>query len=290
MSTILSIYSNLNLLHDSIVLFKTLHLPPTLAWKSIIRCYTSHGLFRQSLISFAKMISSGKYPDHNVFPSVLKSCASLIDLRLGESVHGCIIRLGVEFDLYTGLEHYAAMADLLGRAGRLQEAYEFISSMHVEPTGSVWLTLLAACRVHKKVELAEKVAEKLLSIDPENMGAYVLLSNIYSASKRWKDAAKLRTSMRVKGMKKTPACSWIEVKNRVHAFMAGDKSHPFYNKIEESLQILLEQMEKEGYVPNTNDVLHDVDEEHKRYLLCSHSERLAIGFGIIKHQLEQLFG
>ncbi|MCI00706.1 pentatricopeptide repeat-containing protein, partial [Trifolium medium] len=113
------------------------------------------------------------------------------------------------------------------------------------------------------------------------MGAYVLMSNIYSAARRWKDAARLRIRMRKKGLKKTPACSWIEVGNEVHTFMAGDKSHPYYDEINEALTVLLEQMEKEGYVLDTNQVLHDVDEEQKRDLLHNHSERLAIAFGII---------
>ncbi|KHN21622.1 Putative pentatricopeptide repeat-containing protein [Glycine soja] len=186
-----------------------------------------------------------------------------------------------DFGVAPGLEHYAAVADLLGRAGRLEEAYDFISNMGEEPTGSVWSTLLAACRAHKNIELAEKVVNKILLVDPGNMGAHVIMSNIYSAAQRWRDAAKLRVRMRKTGLKKTPACSWIEVGNKVHTFLAGDKSHPYYDKINEALNILLEQMEKEGYVLDTNEVLHDVDEEHKRDLLRTHSERLAIAFGII---------
>ncbi|KAJ0093510.1 hypothetical protein Patl1_25618 [Pistacia atlantica] len=101
-SKLLSIYTNLNLLHGSLDLFNTLHSPPPpLAWKSIIRCYTDNGLFVRSLLYFVKMMDSGVYPDHNVFPSVLKSCTLLVDFRFGESVHACIIRLGVDFDLYT---------------------------------------------------------------------------------------------------------------------------------------------------------------------------------------------
>ena len=46
--------------------------------------------------------ASGEYPDHNFFPSVLKSCTHLMHMRFGESVHGCVIRLGLDFDLYTG--------------------------------------------------------------------------------------------------------------------------------------------------------------------------------------------
>ncbi|KAF9605689.1 hypothetical protein IFM89_018032 [Coptis chinensis] len=82
-------------------------------------------------------------------------------------------------------------------------------------------------------------------------------------------------------MRKKPACSWIEVKGEVHAFVSGDKSHPDYDRIHKALEVLLEQMEREGYVPNTEDVLHDVEEEQKRNILCTNSEWLAIAFGII---------
>ncbi|KAI6694111.1 hypothetical protein NL676_021821 [Syzygium grande] len=107
------------------------------------------------------------------------------------------------------------------------------------------------------------------------------MSNIYSAAQRWKDAARWKLSMKERGFRKKPACSWIEVRNRVHAFLSGDTSHPYYNKINEALEVLLEQMEKDGYKPNTSEVLHDVEEEQKKQLLQHHSERLAIAFGII---------
>ncbi|KAL5063631.1 hypothetical protein RYX36_025368 [Vicia faba] len=79
-----------------------------------------------------------------------------------------------DFGIAPGLEHYAAVVGLLGRAGRLEEAYDFISNMGVQPTGSVWSTLLAACRAHKSVELAEKFVDRLLLIDPENIIASVM--------------------------------------------------------------------------------------------------------------------
>ncbi|KAJ0970452.1 hypothetical protein J5N97_023329 [Dioscorea zingiberensis] len=190
-----------------------------------------------------------------------------------------------DYGIVPCLEHYAAVADLLGRAGKLEEAYGFVSNMHIKPTASVWSTLLGACRVHKNAKLAEKVAEKIFALEPKNMGYHVLMSNIYSAAGRWREAANLRIMMKDKGMRKQPACSWIEVKSKVHAFVAHDKSHPYYDKIMETLEVLLEQMERAGYVPNTEDVLHDVEEEQKRDLLCGHSERLAIAFGIISTPL-----
>ncbi|KAL2342415.1 hypothetical protein Fmac_003700 [Flemingia macrophylla] len=248
------------------------------SWTAIIMGCAMHGHALDAVSLFEEMLVDGVKPCYVTFMAVLTACshAGLVDegWKYFNSMQ-------CDFGITPGLEHYAAVADLLGRAGRLEEAYDFISNMEVQPTGSVWSTLLAACKAHKNIELAEKVVGKILLVDPGNMGAYVIMSNIYSAFQRWRDAAKMRVHMRKKGLKKIPACSWIEVGNKVHTFLAGDESHPCYDKINEALNILLEQMEKEGYVPDTNEVLHDVDEEHKRDLLRTHSERLAIAFGII---------
>ncbi|KAF4352448.1 hypothetical protein G4B88_018880 [Cannabis sativa] len=248
------------------------------SWTAIIMGYALNGYGNDAISLFEQMEKEGIKPGYVSFIAILTACshAGLID-RAWEYFNSMTENYGIA----PGLEHYAAVADLLGRAGRLEEAYELILNMHIEPTGSVWLTLLAGCRIHKKTELAVKVAEKIFGVDPDNMAAYVLLSNVYAISGRWKEVAKLRICMRNKGMRKKPACSWIEIKNKVHAFSAGDKSHPYYDRINEALKVLLEKMEREGYVADTNEVLHDVDEEQKKTLLFSHSERLAIAFGVI---------
>ncbi|XP_015580630.2 putative pentatricopeptide repeat-containing protein At3g23330 [Ricinus communis] len=247
------------------------------SWTAMIMGYALHGHARDAISLFEQMEMRGVRPNYVAFVAVLTACshAGLID-----EARQYFNSMTQNYGISPGLEHYAAMSDLLGRAGKLDEAYKLISSMD-RPTGSVWSTVLAACRVHKNVDLAEKVANKIFEVDPENVGAYVLLSNIYSSAQRWKDTSKLRAFMRDKGIRKTPAFSWIEVKNQMHGFVSGDKSHPNYEKINEFQKVLLEKMEQEGYVPDTTEVLHDVEEEQKKNLLYGHSERLAIAFGII---------
>jgi hypothetical protein len=118
-------------------------------------------------------------------------------------------------------------------------------------------------------------------LEPENTGHYILLSNTYAATGRWDDVEKLRKTMKGRCLKKTPGCSFIEVNNKVHAFVVGDKSHPQSQDIYTMLETLAEQMGEAGYVPDTNFVLHDVEEELKEHMLYSHSEKLAIAFGLI---------
>ncbi|GMH08544.1 hypothetical protein Nepgr_010384 [Nepenthes gracilis] len=276
-SSLVDMYAKCGYIKIARCIFDEMELRDMVSWTAMIMGYALHGHAHDALSLFQKMKIEGVKPNYVAFVAILTACshAGLVD-----EAQDYFDKMVHDYGISPGLEHYAAVADLLGRVGRLKEAYDFISSMPA-PTGSVWSTLLAGCRVHKNIEMAEKVAEQLFKVDPENMGAYVLLSNIYSGAKRWRDAAKVRIAMKNKGMKKKPACSWIEMKKKVHAFVAGDKSHPDYDRINDALEVLLEQMEREGYVPDTSEVLHDVEEELKRSLLSSHSERLAIGFGLI---------
>ncbi|XP_020964555.1 putative pentatricopeptide repeat-containing protein At3g23330 [Arachis ipaensis] len=277
-SSLMDMYAKCGNIKMARYIFDKIEANDMVSWTAIIMGCAMHGHALDAVSFFQQMLMDGVEPNYVAFMAVLTACshAGLVD-----EAWKYFYSMEQEFGITPGLEHYAAVADLLGRAGRLEEAYDFICKMRVQPTGSVWSTLLAACRAHKNVELAEKVLDKIILVDPENIGAYILMSNIYSSAQRWKDASKLRTYMRKKGLKKTPACSWIEVGNKVHTFTAGDKSHPYYDKINEALYVLLKQMEKEGYVLDTSEALHDVDEEHKRDLLLTHSERLAIAFGII---------
>ncbi|GLU08186.1 hypothetical protein SLE2022_251100 [Rubroshorea leprosula] len=277
-SSLVDMYSKCGNIRIARWIFYHMQQHDMVSWTAIIMGHALHGHARDAISLFKQMEMEGVKPNYVSFIAVFTACSHA---GFTDEAWKYFKIMTQNYGIAPGLEHYAAMADLLGRAGKLEEAFEFISSMHIRPTGSIWSTLLSACRVHKNIELAEKVAKKIFDVDPENMGAHVLMSNIYATARRWKEAEKMRTSMRKKGMIKAPACSWIEVKNKVHTFMSGDKSHPSHDRINESLKDLLEQMEQEGYVPDTSEVYRDIEEEQKKYLLFGHSERLAIAFGII---------
>jgi pentatricopeptide repeat protein len=76
------------------------------------------------------------------------------------------------------LKHYSCTVDLLGRAGYLEEAEELIKTMSCEPDVALWMTLLGASRVHRNVEVGERIAKKVLELDPGNTSGYVVLSNM----------------------------------------------------------------------------------------------------------------
>ncbi|XWS45319.1 hypothetical protein CRYUN_Cryun15aG0126200 [Craigia yunnanensis] len=153
--------------------------------------------------------------------------------------------------------------------------------MPMKPNKFLWASLLGGCRIHGNLELAERAAEALFEIEPENPATYVTMANKYATAGRWDEVAKIRKSMDDRGVVKKPGLSWIDIKRELNVFLVGDTSHPKSKEIHEFLGKLSKRTREEGYVPDTNFVLHDVEEEQKEQNLSYHSEKLAVAFGII---------
>jgi hypothetical protein len=179
------------------------------------------------------------------------------------------------------LQHYTCMVDLLGRAGRLHEAENMVLAIPYKPQVGAWRALLGACRIHGNVEMGERVAKQVLELEPENAAGYVLLSNLYTATGNRDLSKNIERQRKERSVKKHPGRTWIEVDNEVHTFVVDDQHHPQMIEIHAELKRLSGLMHDAGYVPDTNFVLHDVEEEEKVFHLCHHSEKLAIAFGLI---------
>ncbi|KAL4322240.1 hypothetical protein AHAS_Ahas14G0190700 [Arachis hypogaea] len=129
--------------------------------------------------------------------------------------------------------------------------------------------------------MAQYAAEKITQLDPEKVGIHVLLSNIYASAGKWNEVARVRLQMREKGIQKVPGSSSIEVHGLIHEFTSGDESHAEYTQIGLMLQEINCRLSEAGYVPDTTNVLLDVDEQEKEHLLSRHSEKLAMAYGLI---------
>ncbi|KAL2535700.1 Pentatricopeptide repeat-containing protein [Forsythia ovata] len=238
-----------------------------------------HGHGRRAVDLFRKMEAENLLPDHVAFLALLYACShsSLVDegKRFFEIMQH-------EYKLEPWPEHYVCLVDLLGRANYVEEAFQIVESMKMEPTAAVWCALLGACRIHSNSEIGEIAARKLLEMKPANPGNYVLVSNMYAAEDRWEDVEEVRMRMKITGLRKDPACSWIEVGNMVHTFIARDRSHPYSDEIYAKLAQITKKLENDGgYVAQTRYVLHNVEEKEKIKMLYGHSERLAIAYGLL---------
>ncbi|XP_004304765.1 PREDICTED: pentatricopeptide repeat-containing protein At1g11290-like [Fragaria vesca subsp. vesca] len=247
-------------------------------WNVMITGLAMHGCGKQALELFEEMQRQGVKPNDITFIGLLHACSHAGLVADGKKIFEKMVH---DFSLAPKVEHYGCMVDLLGRAGKLDEAHKLIKSMPLEPNTIVWGSLLAACKTHKSPNLAEVAARQLLKLEPQNCGYNVLMSNIYAASNKWVDVAGVRKAMKDQGTKKEPGLSSIEVNGAVHDFMMGDKTHPQTRKIYEMLAEMNKKLKEAGYTPNTSVVLQNIDEEEKETALNYHSEKLAMAFGLI---------
>ncbi|KAL2535439.1 Tetratricopeptide repeat (TPR)-like superfamily protein [Forsythia ovata] len=145
------------------------------SWTSMINAYGMHGHGRRAVDLFRKMEAENLLPDHVAFLALLYACShsSLVDegKRFFEIMQH-------EYKLEPWPEHYVCLVDLLGRANYVEEAFQIVESMKMEPTAAIWCALLGACRIHSNSEIGEIAARKLLEMKPANPGNYVLVSNM----------------------------------------------------------------------------------------------------------------
>jgi len=277
-NALITMYARCGSIGDARKVFDKILELNVISWTAIITGHAQHGYAKEALNLFEQMRRLGVKPNHITFIGVLSACSHV---GLVDEGHRYFASMSHEHGILPSLEHYACMVDLLGRAGHLDEAEAVINEMPFKPGALVWRTLLGACRIHANIDLGKRAAECLLELEPQEPATYVLLSNMYAEAGQWDAVAKVRKMMKDRQLTKEAGCSWIEIKNRVHMFFVRDRSHPLTEEIYAKLDGLTLQMKELGYVPDTNFVLHDVEEEQKEQFLCHHSEKLAIAFGLI---------
>ncbi|XP_044508059.1 pentatricopeptide repeat-containing protein At4g33990-like [Mangifera indica] len=272
------LYGKCGRLDDAISLFYQIPRGSPVSWNAIISCHAVHGHGEKAINLFGEMLDEGVKPNDITFVSLLSACSHSGLVSEGQSYFSMMQE---EYGIRPHLKHYGCMVDLFGRAGKLEKAYDFIKSMPLHPDASVWGALLGACRIHGNIELGSFVSDRLFEVDSEDVGYYVLMSNIYANVGKWEGVDRVRSLARVKGLKKTPGWSSIEVNSKVDVFYTGNRTHPRCEEIYCELRNLTAKMKSFGYVPDYTFVLQDVEDDEKEHILTSHSERLAIAFGII---------
>ncbi|PIA59609.1 hypothetical protein AQUCO_00400474v1 [Aquilegia coerulea] len=271
-------YAKCGHMDDACLCFKAMPLKNIVSWTSLIMGFGKHGLGLEALKAFDQMKTEGIVPNKITFLGVLFACSHAGLVEEGWKNFNSMVST---YSMTPMMEHYTCMVDLLARSGRLIEALQFIEAMPIQPDEKILTAFLSSCCSYRNVELTRKIGLRLLELEPEDAGAYILLSNFYGLLGDLESVAKVRRLMVDRGIRKEKACTWIEINRTVHTFESGDKSHPLYNDIYNYLKNLVEKMKIYGYVPKTSVVVHSVDEDIKEDILLCHSEKLAIALGLI---------
>uniref|UniRef100_A0A0D9W1H6 Pentacotripeptide-repeat region of PRORP domain-containing protein n=1 Tax=Leersia perrieri TaxID=77586 RepID=A0A0D9W1H6_9ORYZ len=175
-------------------------------WSSMASAYAFHGHANVAMSLFSQMEMGNVRSDGIMFLGVLKACshAGRADDAL-KYFDVLTKRFGVE----ACGEHYSCLVDVLGRAGRLHQAYHVIQTMPFKVTAKAWGALLAACRKYGEVGLAEVAGRALFEIEPDNAGNFVSLASIYSGLGMHDKAAQVRMEMEQRGVQILPGSSWM---------------------------------------------------------------------------------
>ncbi|KAL6896548.1 hypothetical protein ACP4OV_007120 [Aristida adscensionis] len=277
-TALIDMYAKCGSIGEAWMVFQQMRKRDIIVWNAMI---LGLGMTGHEKIAFAlvgQMEKLGITLNDNTFIGLLCSCTHTGLVQDGRRYFQNMAQL---YDISPRIEHYGCMVDLLSRAGLLEEAHQLIKDMPMQANAVVWGSLLGGCKIHRDADLAEHVLKQLIQLEPWNSGNYVMLSNIYSNSGRWEDAAKLRLEMKEKGVEKVRACSWVEFNGKVHEFRVGDKSHPLSDQIYIKLDELGMEMKAMGYKPTTEVVMFDIENEEKEHTLVYHSEKIAIAFSLL---------
>jgi pentatricopeptide repeat protein len=188
-TAIVDMYGKCGSIHNAVRVFTAMPVKNIYSWNSMITGLAMNGGERQALSLFWKMQMAGVRPNDITFIGLLGACSHS---GLVDEGRWLFNRMVNGFGIAPVQEHYGLMVDLLGRAGYVREAVDFVSSMPVEPHPGLWGALAGACKTHGEVELGEEIAKKLIELEPRHGSRYILLSNIYGASNRWDDMATVR--------------------------------------------------------------------------------------------------
>ncbi|KAL3644179.1 hypothetical protein CASFOL_012111 [Castilleja foliolosa] len=221
-NALINMYAKSGSLSSAYAIFERMRDRNLVSWNSIIAAFTYHGLAEKAIESFAEMMRMGLKPDYVTFLEILTACNHSGLVNEGETIFNSMV---VVYGINPSVEHICCLVDLLGRAGRVNEAEEY---MHKYSSGDdlvVLGSLLSARRLHGGVSGGEEIANQLLALDPITTSPYVLLSNLYASNRNWDGVFGVRMMQQINGLKKEAGRSVIEVKGSVEKFTVGNFSH-----------------------------------------------------------------
>lgn len=210
-NALVDMYAKCGSLTEARTVFDQMRCRDVVSWTSMISAYGMSGQGSDAVALFSKMLMSGLCPDSIAFVSVLSACSHAGLLEEGRYYFKIMTE---QYKLVPRIEHFACLVDLLGRAGKVEEAYDLIKQMPMEPNERIWGSLVAACYIYSNMDIGILAADHIFHLAPNQSGYYVLLSNIYAKAGRWGDVKRVRKFMNSKGIKKMPGAS-VEMNDQV---------------------------------------------------------------------------
>lgn len=234
-NSLMDMYAKCGDLRDAQMVFDSMRNKDSASWNIMINGYGVQSCGELALDMFSRMCRAGVKPDEITFVGLLQACSHSGFVSEGRRF---LEQMEAVYNIVPTSDHYTCVIDMLGRAGKLEEAYELAIAMPMGDNSIVWRSIMSSCRLHGNTDLAQLAGKQLYELEPEHCGGYVLMSNVYVEAGKYEEVLDIRDKMRQHNVKKTPGCSWIRLKNGVHTFFTGDQTHPEFKSISAWLSLL----------------------------------------------------
>ncbi|KAM7263762.1 hypothetical protein ACFE04_001445 [Oxalis oulophora] len=210
-SSLMEMYGKSGLVKKALQVFNSAERKrDVVLWTTMLGIYGRNGNYKQVIELFKVMLRQGIRPDKVAFLTIISACGHTGQVELGIDYFNLMTR---DYKLDADSEHYSCLVDLLCRAGKLDEAWKLVNQMIDKGHGcgsiSMWGALLNACKNNVDIEMAKSVAQMALKFYPQNVGIYVILSNLYADLGLWGEIDQLRKLIKESGLKKEVGRSWI---------------------------------------------------------------------------------
>ncbi|KAM2075965.1 hypothetical protein ACFX1T_038769 [Malus domestica] len=143
---------------EACAIFEKIPLKDVFSYSAIITGLASNGHGVKALEIFQRMLAENIEPDRFTFVGVFTACCRAGLVEDGMGYWESMVK---DYNIEPDADHFTCIVDMLGRAGKLNEASDLVKGMPVGPQPGALGALLAACRTYGNVEIAESVAEQL---------------------------------------------------------------------------------------------------------------------------------
>ncbi|KAG8663219.1 pentatricopeptide repeat-containing protein At2g33680 isoform X1 [Manihot esculenta] len=267
-NALVNMYAKCGSIRNAYEIFSRMLHRNLVSWNTIIAGFGNHGHGAMALEHFEKMKAEGIQPDSVTFVGLLAACNHAGLVGEGQFYFNSMEET---YGISPDMEHFCCLIDLLGRAGKLQEAQEHLEKLPFGHDPIILGSLLSACRLHGDVVIGEHLATQLLKLQPVSSSPYVLLSNLYASDDKWGGVAEAWKMLKDSGLKKEPGHSLIDVMGIFEKFTMGDFSHSRIQEIKEMLRTLNWAVGEVSLRHQTNP-LNYVDQHWNLFCKCDANE------------------
>ncbi|EEC80145.1 hypothetical protein OsI_21946 [Oryza sativa Indica Group] len=294
---LISLYSKCGDVESARCLFDMMEKPDLVAYNALISGYSVNGMVGSSVDLFTELMTLGLWPNSSTLVALIPVHSPFGHDLLAQCLHGFVLKSGFTANSPVS----TAITTLHCRLNDMESARKAFDAMP-EKTMESWNAMISGYAQNGLTEMAVALFEQMLKLNVRpnpitisstlsacaQLGALSLgkwLHRIIAEEdlepNQYSEAAVVRQEAKSRKLVKTPGYTLIEISNKPHVFMAGDRAHPQSEAIYSYLEKLTAKMIEAGYRPETEAALYDVEEEEKEHMVKVHSEKLAIAFGLL---------